>query len=161
MTRSRRPSRADLNFFGHQVVLHRVPAAPGGAQKVHLNAVDGDAVPVPHFGVALSVADFHALVERIEANNNGAAGGEGRFVVEYGAYDHARRRGLVSSAPCVRHVDVRARGSRAATQTLGGWGRVAESGPSRERRGVPQIDRGRLWDGSAVGSAGLSRKEGD
>ena len=141
MTRSRRPSRADLNFFGHQVVLHRVPAAPGGAQKVHLNAVDGDAVPVPHFGVALSVADFHALVDRIEANNGAAAGGEGRFVVEYGAYDHARRRGLVSSAPCVRHVDVRARGSRAATQTLGGWGRERVAEGRGLTRLVPARDR--------------------
>ena len=29
------------------------------------NAVDGDPVPVPHFGLALSVEDFHALVSRL------------------------------------------------------------------------------------------------
>lgn len=62
-------SWVDLNLWGHQVVLHRVPTTGSGAQKVHLNAVDGDAVPVPHFGVALSVPEFHALVDRIEKNN--------------------------------------------------------------------------------------------
>ena len=31
------------------------------------NAVDGDPVPVPHFGLALSVAEFHALAERLRA----------------------------------------------------------------------------------------------
>ena len=30
------------------------------------NAVDGDPVPVPHFGLALSVDDFHQLAARVE-----------------------------------------------------------------------------------------------
>lgn len=30
-------------------------------------AVDGDPVPVPHFGVALTVAQFHSLAERCRA----------------------------------------------------------------------------------------------
>lgn len=30
------------------------------------NAVDGDAVPVPHFGVALSVNQFHAFAMKLQ-----------------------------------------------------------------------------------------------
>ena len=30
-------------------------------------ATDGDPVPVPHFGLAMSVSDFHALAERVKA----------------------------------------------------------------------------------------------
>ena len=30
-------------------------------------AVDGDPVPVPHFGVALTVEQFHDLAQRVEA----------------------------------------------------------------------------------------------
>lgn len=30
-------------------------------------ATDGDPVPVPHFGLAMSVPDFHALAERVKA----------------------------------------------------------------------------------------------
>jgi len=33
----------------------------------HHNAVDGDAVPVPHCGAALSVEQFHALAARLKA----------------------------------------------------------------------------------------------
>lgn len=30
------------------------------------NAVDGDPVPVPHFGLALSVQQFHDLADRVK-----------------------------------------------------------------------------------------------
>jgi uncharacterized protein len=54
----------DWNFHGHQVVTHLVPAsaAPSGA-----NPVDGHDVPVPHFGLILSVGEFHALADRLRA----------------------------------------------------------------------------------------------
>lgn len=52
----------DFDFFGHQLVCHLDPAA--GAATRH-NPVDGDAVPVPHFGVVLSMADWEALVARL------------------------------------------------------------------------------------------------
>lgn len=51
----------DFDFFGHQLVCHLAPAA-GDA---HHNPVDGDAVPVPHFGVVLPMADWEALAERL------------------------------------------------------------------------------------------------
>lgn len=52
----------DFDFFGHQLVCHLAPA-PAGA--VHHNPVDGDEVPVPHFGVVLPMDDWAALAERL------------------------------------------------------------------------------------------------
>lgn len=52
----------DFNFFGHQLVVHRATRA-----AVTRNAVDGDAVPVPHFGLVLSWDDWKALGARIAA----------------------------------------------------------------------------------------------
>ena len=52
----------DFNFFGHQLVVHRAPRA-----GITRNAVDGDAVPVPHFGLVLSWDDWEALGARIAA----------------------------------------------------------------------------------------------
>lgn len=54
----------DYNFEGHQLVLHLVE---GWAAARSRNAVDGDPVPVPHFGLALSLARFHALSARLAA----------------------------------------------------------------------------------------------
>jgi uncharacterized protein len=52
----------DFNLYGHQIVAHKVDGYDAAAA---VNAVDGDPVPVPHFGLALSVPDFHALAERV------------------------------------------------------------------------------------------------
>lgn len=53
----------DLDFFGHQLVLHQVEpqAHPASAS----NAVDGHAVPASHFGPILEWDDFHALAKRL------------------------------------------------------------------------------------------------
>lgn len=56
----------DYDFFGHQIVAHLSPNAPG---KRHSNAVDGHAVPVPHFGVVLPMATWEALADRARAAN--------------------------------------------------------------------------------------------
>ncbi|WP_101952086.1 VOC family protein [Mycobacterium sp. 3519A] len=53
----------DWNLHGHQVVTH---LAPERARPVR-NPVDGHDVPVPHFGLILTVPEFHALAERLEA----------------------------------------------------------------------------------------------
>ncbi|WP_227814459.1 VOC family protein [Nitrogeniibacter aestuarii] len=53
----------DFNLFGHQIVAHLSDAA--GQRSA--NPVDGDDVPVPHFGVVLSLADFNALAARLKA----------------------------------------------------------------------------------------------
>lgn len=62
----------DFNFFGHQLVIHQIDrpgSGPDGdaAGVAGRNAVDGDAVPVPHFGVVLAWDDFHALTSRLAA----------------------------------------------------------------------------------------------
>ena len=53
----------DFNFFGHQLVVHKAPQA-----AITRNAVDGDAVPVPHFGLVLDWADWEALGTRMAAS---------------------------------------------------------------------------------------------
>ena len=51
----------DFNMFGHQIVAHLVDGYSGDAA---VNAVDGDPVPVPHYGLALSSEQFHTLAAR-------------------------------------------------------------------------------------------------
>ena len=52
----------DFNLFGHQIVAH---LAPPPAEAAHHNPVDGKDVPVPHFGVVLTMADWEALAARL------------------------------------------------------------------------------------------------
>ncbi len=54
----------DFDFFGHQIVAHLDTAARPVA--VH-NPVDGHDVPVPHFGIVLTMEQFDALAERLKA----------------------------------------------------------------------------------------------
>lgn len=51
----------DWNLHGHQVVTH---LAAGRVAAVH-NPVDGHDVPVPHFGLILTIPDFHKLSARL------------------------------------------------------------------------------------------------
>ncbi|MBU8827145.1 VOC family protein [Mycolicibacterium goodii] len=51
----------DWNLHGHQVVTH---LAPERSRQVH-NPVDGHDVPVPHFGLILTVDAFHTLADRL------------------------------------------------------------------------------------------------
>lgn len=55
----------DFNFFGHQLVIHQkddfIP------QQIS-NPVDGHDVPVPHFGVVLSMDDWEKLSQRLIKN---------------------------------------------------------------------------------------------
>ncbi|GAB3689704.1 VOC family protein [Nocardiopsis oceani] len=61
----------DWNLEGHQFVTH---LAPERQRRVH-NPVDGHDVPVPHFGLILTVERFQKLAERLRT-----AGTE--FVIE-------------------------------------------------------------------------------
>jgi extradiol dioxygenase family protein len=54
---------ADWDLYGHQFVTH---VGPGAGPRAH-NPVDGHDVPIPHFGVLLSVEEFHALADRLRA----------------------------------------------------------------------------------------------
>lgn len=51
----------DFDLYGHQLVIHY----KGSSDEVHHNAVDGKSVPVPHFGVVLTMEQFNTLAEQI------------------------------------------------------------------------------------------------
>ena len=53
----------DLDFFGHQLVLHQVE--PRAHPSAACNAVDGHEVPASHFGPILEWDQFQALAERL------------------------------------------------------------------------------------------------
>lgn len=61
----------DFNLYGHQLVCHLSNAASAQIS----NSVDGDNIPVPHFGVILDFQEFDALAERLRKNNQ-------EFIVE-------------------------------------------------------------------------------
>ncbi|MNZ58076.1 Glyoxalase-like domain protein [compost metagenome] len=73
----------DFNFFGHQLVIHQHPET-ATQESAHTNAVDGHDVPVPHFGVVLSMSEWESLAERLTTLGT-------RFVIEPGI----RFKGLV------------------------------------------------------------------
>ena len=52
----------DFDFFGHQIVAH---LDPGMAPRALTNPVDGHDVPVPHFGIVLSMEAWQALAGRL------------------------------------------------------------------------------------------------
>ncbi len=54
----------DFNFHGHQVVAH---LAPDECSQASTGEVDGDAVPVRHFGAILAMADWQALAAKLQA----------------------------------------------------------------------------------------------
>lgn len=54
----------DFDLFGHQIVAHLIPgmAAPAAGA----NVVDEKHVPVPHFGIVLTMDDWEVLAERLK-----------------------------------------------------------------------------------------------
>lgn len=54
----------DFDLRGHQIVAHLSPEA---ARSRATNPVDGDAVPVPHFGLVLSMQDWKELAGRLRS----------------------------------------------------------------------------------------------
>lgn len=69
----------DFDFHGHQIVAH---LAPEELRATVAHDVDGDNVPVRHFGLVLSMHDWQALADRLQAAGT-------RFVIE----PHIRFRG--------------------------------------------------------------------
>lgn len=69
----------DFDFHGHQIVAH---LAPEELRTTVAHDVDGDNVPVRHFGLVLSMHDWQALADRLQAAGT-------RFVIE----PHIRFRG--------------------------------------------------------------------
>lgn len=58
------PDWVDFDFFGHQIVAHLSPSprAMEGA-----NIVDGEQVPVRHFGVILTPSKFREIAEKLQS----------------------------------------------------------------------------------------------
>ena len=52
----------DFNFYGHQFVIHE----SGNKADLANNSVDGHGVPVPHFGVVLTMTDWQELAENLK-----------------------------------------------------------------------------------------------
>ena len=73
------PEWVDFDFHGHQIVAHLAPAP----ERVATNPVDGENVPVRHFGVVLPMAEWQALADRLTAAGT-------RFIIE----PHVRFKGL-------------------------------------------------------------------
>ncbi|MEI7573664.1 MAG: VOC family protein [Phenylobacterium sp.] len=57
------PEWVDFDFHGHQIVAHLAP----GPESVATNPVDGETVPVRHFGVILDLPSWRNLADRLEA----------------------------------------------------------------------------------------------
>jgi uncharacterized protein len=51
----------DFNFFGHQIVAHLSPLE----SNIDTNPVDGENVPVRHFGVILQWDQWHTIAEKL------------------------------------------------------------------------------------------------
>jgi uncharacterized protein len=56
----------DFDFFGHQIVAHL--SANEAGHKEH-NVVDGENVPVRHFGAILSMDEWRKLAARLQERN--------------------------------------------------------------------------------------------
>jgi uncharacterized protein len=81
----------DFDFFGHQISAHLRPEETRAAAT---NEVDGDAVPVRHFGVILEWPDWQALAARLKASGL-------RFIIE----PHIRFKGEVGEQATMFFLD--------------------------------------------------------
>ena len=53
----------DFDLYGHQIVAH---LAPDAVRARAGNRVDGEDVPVPHFGIVLTMEQWKTLASRLE-----------------------------------------------------------------------------------------------
>lgn len=81
----------DFNLFGHQIVAHLAPAEVGHCAT---SEVDGDAVPVRHFGVVLSMQAWEQLAGRLKEGGT-------KFVIE----PHVRFKGEVGEQATMFFLD--------------------------------------------------------
>jgi len=54
----------DFDLYGHQIVAHLAPGSTGIRTSNH---VDADDVPVPHFGIVLSMVEWTKLAEKLKS----------------------------------------------------------------------------------------------
>jgi len=84
----------DFDLFGHQIVAHYKPRQAGQGGATHHNPVDGHDVPVPHFGVVLTMPQWEALAARLKQSAI-------RFVIE----PHIRFKGQVGEQATMFFLD--------------------------------------------------------
>ena len=85
------PEWVDFNFYGHQIVAH---LAPGEVGHRSTSAVDGDNVPVRHFGACLAMAEWQALADKLVKAGT-------KFVIE----PHVRFKGQVGEQATMFFLD--------------------------------------------------------
>ena len=85
------PSWIDFNFYGHQIVAHLSPKECGEAVTCE---VDGDNVPVRHFGAVLPIAEWERLSVKLQAAHT-------KFIVE----PHVRFKGHVGEQATMFFLD--------------------------------------------------------
>lgn len=66
------PEWIDFDFYGHQIVAHLSPEEVGHRNT---SAVDGENVPVRHFGAILTLPEWQEMVGKLE-------GADIKFVIE-------------------------------------------------------------------------------
>jgi extradiol dioxygenase family protein len=81
----------DFDLFGHQVVAHLAPSECGHRAT---NAVDGDDVPVRHFGVVLGMEQWEEMARTLRAVGTS-------FVIE----PHVRFKGEVGEQATMFFLD--------------------------------------------------------
>ena len=81
----------DFDFYGHQIVAHLAPEEAGHRST---SAVDGDAVPVRHFGVVLSIPQWEEMADKLRAAGT-------RFIIE----PHIRFKGEVGEQATMFFLD--------------------------------------------------------
>ncbi len=81
----------DFDFHGHQIVAH---LAPDECKPASTGEVDGDDVPVRHFGAILAMADWQALAGTLRAVGT-------RFIIE----PHVRFQGEVGEQATMFFLD--------------------------------------------------------
>ena len=81
----------DFDFYGHQLVAHLSPAECGLAAT---GQVDGDAVPVRHFGAILGLGAWTALADKLQAAGT-------KFIIE----PHVRFKGEVGEQTTMFFLD--------------------------------------------------------
>ncbi len=85
------PKWVDFDFYGHQIVAHLAPDECGHR---HTSEVDGEDVPVSHFGAILPMAEWESLAAKLK-------GAGTKFVIE----PQVRFKGLVGEQATMFFLD--------------------------------------------------------
>jgi extradiol dioxygenase family protein len=85
------PDWVDFDFHGHQIVAHLSPTEVG---HHNTSAVDGDNVPVRHFGLVLPMAEWHRMADKLRAAGT-------RFLIE----PHVRFAGQIGEQATMFFLD--------------------------------------------------------